>query len=86
MRKLVIVAGLTVVLAVASLVAMPANQVDKGSGYMTGADPAITQARNADQRLLSIDQALYPAGVAVQGDWLCDGMTPCVELSQGQPK
>ncbi len=83
MRKLIIAAGLTVVFAVGTLVAMPAGGVDKGAGYATGADSAITSARDAEGRLLSIDHALYPADVTVQGDWLCDGMTPCVELSQG---
>jgi len=86
MRKLVIAAGLAVVFAVGALVTMPASGVDKSAGYATGADSAITSARNAEGRLGSIDDALYPAGVTVQGDWLCDGMTPCVELSQGQPK
>ena len=86
MRRLVIVAALTVVFAVASFVAMPAGGLDKGAGDVSGADPAAAEARDTDRRLPSIDQALYPVGVVVQGDWLCDGMTPCVELSQGQPK
>jgi hypothetical protein len=81
MRKLVIAAGLTMVFPVGSFAAMPANEVAKSAGYATGADSAVAPARNADQRLRFIDQTLYPTEIAVQGDWLCDGMTPCVELS-----
>ena len=40
MRRLVIVAALTVVFAVASFVTMPAGGVDKGAGYVSGTDPA----------------------------------------------
>jgi len=77
-KKLVVAVGLTAVFLSGSFLAIMAN----GSHPQTGStDSSIGVLRDADQRLtFTADD-----GGAVD-DWLCDGMTPCVELSprQGQ--
>jgi hypothetical protein len=47
-------------------VAIPASGVDRNAGYATG-DTSATSARDTD-RLLSIDEMLYPAGVTILDD------------------
>ncbi len=78
MKKLFVTVGLTAVLLSGSFLAIMAN----GSHPETGTtNSSIGVLRDADQRLTFTSDG----GGAVD-DWLCDGMTPCVELSprQGQ--
>lgn len=78
MKKLVVAVGLTAVFLSGSFLAIMAN----GSHSQTGSTGSpIGVLRDSDQRLTftSDDRGAVD-------DWLCDGMTPCVELSprQGQ--
>ena len=80
MKRLGFIVGLIAVFMLGSLAAIPAKSIDTSAGYVGGSDSQVAPARSADLRLIFINQALYPDD-AVLDDWLCDGMTPCIELS-----
>jgi hypothetical protein len=81
-KKLVIATGLIAIFTVGSFVTIPAHGIDRGAGLANSTD-SIAPGRSASERLLIINKELSPDDVILD-DWLCDGMTPCVELSPRQ--
>jgi hypothetical protein len=80
-KKLVVAVGLTAVFLSGTFLAVMANGSHSQTGFSGSTDTSIGVLRDADQRL-----AFTSDDSGLVDDWLCDGMTPCVELSprQGQ--
>ena len=83
MKKLILTVGLTAVFAGASFAAIPANGIGHKVGS-AGADFSVSPTRAANVPLIFRNENLYPDDVDWVDDWLCDGMTPCIELSPRQ--
>jgi hypothetical protein len=79
MKKFLIATGLIGVFALGSIAVSPANGVRSSAGYAATTESSSAATRTAD-RLRALNMELSPDD-AIVDDWLCDGMTPCVELS-----
>jgi hypothetical protein len=79
MKRLVIVIGLMGVFALGSLAVSPSNGTRSGAGYTATTESSGASTRTTE-RLRTLNMELSPDD-AVVDDWLCDGMTPCIELS-----
>lgn len=84
MKKLILTVGLTAVFAGASFAALPANGIGHKVGSAGAADSSVSPTRAANVPLMFRNEDLYPGDVDWLDDWLCDGMTPCIELSPRQ--
>jgi len=80
MKKLVIAVGLIAVFALGSLAVSPAAGVHKSAGYAATTESVNAPTGSSSARLKTLNMELSPDD-AVRDDWLCDGMTPCAELS-----
>jgi hypothetical protein len=83
MKKLVIAVGLIGVFALGSLAVIPANGIQSGTGYAATTESLSVPTHSSPERLRTLNMELSPDD-AVLDDWLCDGMTPCIELSPRQ--
>jgi hypothetical protein len=79
MKKLVFAVGSIGMFALVSLSATPlGTRPNTGNAATIERSSAPTAASN--ERLKRINLELSPDD-AILDDWLCDGMTPCIELS-----
>jgi hypothetical protein len=78
MKKLVLAIGILGVVALGSLGAFPASGTHPGDAT-AGSSSALTHSSGDRLRTLNIE--LSPDDVILD-DWLCDGMTDCIELSR----
>ena len=83
MKKLVFAVGLIGVVALGSLGAIPANGVHPSAGNAATTVASSVLISGSTDRLKALNMELSPDD-AVLDDWLCDGMTACVELSPHQ--
>ena len=83
MKKLVLAVGLIGVVALGSLGAIPANGVHPNAGNAATTEASSVLTHSSTDRLKELNMELSPDD-AVLDDWLCDGMTACIELSPRQ--
>jgi hypothetical protein len=78
MKKLVLAIGIIGVVALGSLGAFPANGTHPSAAT---AESSSVLTPSSTDRLRTLNMEMSP-GNTVLDDWLCDGMTDCIELSR----
>jgi hypothetical protein len=81
MKKLAFAIGLIGVFALGSLAAIPADGIRPSTGNAATTESLSAPTGGYTDRLKRINLELSPDD-AVLDDWLCDGMTDCIELSR----
>jgi hypothetical protein len=80
MKKLVFAIGLIGVFSLGSLAAIPGDGIHPSTGNAATIESASAPTGGSADRLKRINLEVSPDD-AILDDWLCDGMTPCIELS-----
>lgn len=78
MKKLVAAVGIIGIVALGSLGAFPADGIHRSSAT---AESLSALTHSSTDRLRTLNMEMSPDN-AVLDDWLCDGMTDCIELSR----
>jgi hypothetical protein len=78
MKKLVLAIGIIGVVALGSLGAFPANGTHPSTAT---AESSSVLTRGSADRLRMLNMEMSPDN-SILDDWLCDGMTDCIELSR----
>ena len=78
MKKLVLAIGILGVVALGSLGAFPASGTHPSNAT---AESSSALTHSSGDRLGTLNMELSPDDVILD-DWLCDGMTDCIELSR----